>query len=90
MPSLHSIFYDGDLQSGISFALHNLKAVACFITDDGDEGNVWQNQFLNDQNVLTALSAKAVVLRIRADSQEAQQLSTYYPIPKVPSFIIIL
>ena len=84
-----SIFFPGDLQSGISFALQDSKAVACFITDDGDESSIWQNQFLKDQNVLTALTAKAIVLRVAVYSQEAQYLSAYYPIPEVPSFIII-
>ena len=83
------MFYDGDLQSGIALALRESKSVACFITDHGHEGAMWQTEYLTDQQVLMALTAKAVTLCIRAGSREAQYLSAYYPIPKTPSFIII-
>ena len=83
------MFYDGDLHSGIAFALRESKSVACFVTDNGDEGVLWQTQYLTDQQVLTALAAKAVTLCIRAGSREAQYLSAYYPIPEIPSFTLI-
>ena len=84
-----SIFYEGDLQSGISLALRDSKSVACFITDDGEESSKWEEDYFGDDQIKSALSDRAVTLRIQAGTQEAEFLSAYYPLPVVPMLILI-
>ena len=83
------MFYNGGLQSGIALALKDGKSVACFITNNSQECLLWQDTFLRDDQIITALTTKAVTLRIRAASQESAYLSAYYPVPTAPTFIII-
>lgn len=83
------MFYEGDLQSGISLALKESKSVACFIRDDGEESSKWEDEFLEDAQVRAALTDRAITLRIKASSQEAQFLSAYYPVKAVPALTII-
>ena len=44
---------------------------------------------MKDEQIITALTAKAITLRINGGSQEAQHLAAYYPVPVLPAFIII-
>lgn len=44
---------------------------------------------MKDEQVTTALTAKAITLRIRGGSQEAQYLAAFFPVPVMPAFIII-
>lgn len=83
------MFYKGNLQSGISLALQEQKCVACFVRDDAEESNRWENDYFSDEQVVTALSAKAITLRIEAHSQEATLLKDYYSIPLVPALILV-
>lgn len=83
------MFYTGDLQTGIALALQQSKAVACFVRNDNEESLLWENEHLKDEQITTALSARAVTLRIDAGSQEAGHLAAYYPTPVVPCLIVI-
>ncbi len=83
------MFFTGDLQSGIALALRESKSVACFVADDGEESVRWENDYLKDPQVTSALRSKSVALRIQAGSQEAGFLAAYYPVPQVPSLMII-
>ena len=83
------MFYSGDLQSGIALALQESKLVVCFLTDEGSESLEWQDNFLTDEDVSAALKERAIVLRLKADSQEATFLKAYYPISSIPSLIVI-
>lgn len=83
------MFFDRDLQSGIALALSESKSVACFVKGDDDQSSLWEDNFLKDEQIATALTAKAITLRIDGGSQEAQFLAAYYPVPVVPAFIII-
>ena len=44
---------------------------------------------MKDEQITTALTAKAITLRINGESQEAQYLEAYFPVPVLPAFIII-
>lgn len=83
------MFFNGDLQSGIALALSESKSVACFVKGDDGQSSLWEDDFLKDEQIATALARKAVTIRINGGSQEAQYLAAYYPAPVLPAFIII-
>ena len=83
------MFYEGDVQSGIAAALQTGKCVTCFVTDDGHESAQWQSERLEVERITQLLSRCAVLLRISFDSQEASQLSAFYPISSAPTLLII-
>lgn len=56
---------------------------------DDEQSSQWEDNFLKDEQVTTALTAKAITLRINGGSQEAQHLAAYYPVPVLPAFFII-
>ncbi|KAL1959600.1 hypothetical protein VTO42DRAFT_1635 [Malbranchea cinnamomea] len=82
------MFYEGDLQSGIALAIREAKQVICFVGDDGAESKTWVNEYLADTQV-SRLVANAVALRLTAGSQEAGFLSSFCPISKVPTLVVI-
>ncbi|KAL3420198.1 ubx domain-containing protein [Phlyctema vagabunda] len=84
-----NMFYRGDLQTGIGKALQEGKLVACFVTDEGDESQLWENDFLRDESIKPLLSAQTVLLRLVAGSTEAGYLAAIFPLPKTPTFVII-
>lgn len=57
--------------------------------DDDVQSSLWEDDFLKDEQITTALTAKAITLRINGGTQEAQYLAAYYPIPVLPAFIMI-
>ncbi|RFU28129.1 hypothetical protein B7463_g8194, partial [Scytalidium lignicola] len=65
------------------------KLVACFVTDDGDESILWEQDFLRDPPVMNALLEQTVLLRLTANSQEAAYLAAIFPLPKTPTLVII-
>lgn len=44
---------------------------------------------MKDEQILTALTAKAISIRINGGSKEAQYLAAYHSVPVLPAFIII-
>lgn len=56
---------------------------------DDEQSSLWEDEFLKDEQTTTALTAKAITLRINGGSQEARYLAAYYPVPVLPAFIII-
>ncbi len=89
MKTMASIFYDGDLESGISLALKDSKFLGCFVRDDSEESSKWESEYLGDTQVRSALADRAITLRITAGSQEAAHLTAYYPVPIIPAFLLI-
>ncbi|KAI6711033.1 hypothetical protein JHW43_006462 [Diplocarpon mali] len=83
------MFYQGNLQSGIGKAVQEAKLVGCFVTDEGEESQLWENDFLQDQSLTSALAEQTVLLRLVAGSQEAGYLAAIYPLPKSPTFVLI-
>ena len=57
--------------------------------DDSEQSTLWEHVYFKDEQIKTALGARAVTLRIDANSQEAAYLSAYYAVPVVPALMII-
>lgn len=83
------MFHEGDIQSGISFALQNGRSVVCFVSDSSSASQLWEQEWLREEDVTRILSESAVVLRIEKNSQEAQQLSAIYPVSEAPALLIM-
>ncbi|KAH6716354.1 hypothetical protein BKA61DRAFT_548341 [Leptodontidium sp. MPI-SDFR-AT-0119] len=83
------MFYQGDLQSGIGQAMQEAKLVGCFVTDGGEESQLWENDFLQEGSLKELLAEQTVLLRLVAGSQEAGYLAAIYPLPKTPTFVLI-
>lgn len=83
------MFFAGTLQEGISTALQQSKLVACFVTDDQEESNKWETEYLKDESIASSLEKEAVVLRLTAGSEEAGYLAAIFPLPKIPALVII-
>ncbi|KAE9370547.1 hypothetical protein N431DRAFT_343636 [Stipitochalara longipes BDJ] len=83
------MFYLGDLQSGVSKAVQEAKLVACFVTDDGEESQLWENEFLQEEDLKYSLSTQTVLLRLVAGSTEAGYLAAIFPLPKNPTLVLI-
>ncbi|KAI4238094.1 MAG: hypothetical protein LQ349_001332 [Xanthoria aureola] len=83
------MFFDGDLQAGITQAVRDSQPVACFVLDDGEQSKLWEESFLIQPEIVKLLSERTVALRIRAGSQEAGYLAAYFPVSNFPTMIII-
>ncbi|EKD15675.1 uncharacterized protein L3040_005978 [Drepanopeziza brunnea f. sp. 'multigermtubi'] len=83
------MFYQGDLKSGIEKALAESKLVACFVTDSGEESQLWENEFLQEDSLKSALADKTILLRLVAGSEEAGYLAAIFPLPQTPTFVLI-
>ncbi|TVY21607.1 UBX domain-containing protein 4 [Lachnellula arida] len=83
------MFHEGDLQSGISKALEESKLVACFVTDDGEESNKWETDFIQEPDLKASLAEQTILLRLKAGSQEAGYLAAIFPLPKTPTVVVI-
>ncbi|KAF3063635.1 UBX domain-containing protein 4 [Daldinia childiae] len=84
-----SVFFQGSLQDGISLAIHQSKMVLAFVTDSGDESQLWENELLANDSLKAPLKNQAVALRLQAGSEEAGFLEALFPIPKKPTVVII-
>ncbi|KAI5464291.1 ubiquitin-related domain-containing protein [Mariannaea sp. PMI_226] len=83
------MFYEGTLQDGISTAVGQQKLVLCFVTDDGEESNLWESEFLTDESLVDLIKDHAVALRLTAGSDEAGYLAQIFPLPRTPTVVII-
>ncbi|KAK7983931.1 UBX domain-containing protein 4 [Apiospora arundinis] len=83
------MFFSGTLQEGISRALEQSKNVVCFVTDEEDESQQWENEFLTETTAKSALGSAAVALRLKAGSEEAGYLEALFPVPRKPTLIVI-
>ncbi|MCJ1479709.1 hypothetical protein MMC13_008395 [Lambiella insularis] len=83
------MFFDKDLQTGISLALEQSKVVVCFVTGTNDQTTLWQDNYLQDEEVCSLLMSNAVVLRIVDGSEEAGYLAAFHPVSSLPSIVVI-
>ncbi|KAM0255641.1 hypothetical protein ACHAQJ_005566 [Trichoderma viride] len=83
------MFYQGTLQEGISTAVGQQKLVLCFVTNENDESQTWENDYLQDSSLSKLIETQAVALRLLADSDEAGYLSQIFPLPKTPTVVIM-
>ncbi|KAF7960517.1 hypothetical protein EAE96_000197 [Botrytis aclada] len=84
-----AMFYNGDINSGISKALAESKLVACFVTNGNEESRLWEDDFLRDSQLSSHLQERTVLLRLSAGSEEAKYLAAIFPIPKAPTLVAI-
>nr|OQO27074.1 hypothetical protein B0A51_08330 [Rachicladosporium sp. CCFEE 5018] len=88
------MFHSGTLQSGISLAISQQKLVAIFVGQEDDTlSTLWEENWLQsshgDRSIGEAIAEKAVFLRVEHGSQEADFLSAFCPIEKVPMLAIV-
>ncbi|RVD90165.1 uncharacterized protein DFL_001141 [Arthrobotrys flagrans] len=84
-----SIFFSGRIEEAIQATVANQKPLACFVTDEGDDGNLWENDYLSDDSVSTSLKTSAVTVRLLKDSTEANYLNAFCSITTYPTLLII-
>ncbi|KAL1995493.1 hypothetical protein VTN49DRAFT_1680 [Thermomyces lanuginosus] len=82
------MFYQGDLQEGIGLAVREAKAVVCFVRDDTEESDTWENTYF-DGEVPDLLQQHAVTLRLVAGSPEVGHLNSICPIIAYPTVMVI-
>ncbi|KAL7818648.1 hypothetical protein V8C44DRAFT_318589 [Trichoderma aethiopicum] len=83
------MFYQGSLQEGISTAVGQQKLVVCFVTNENEESQTWENEYLQDSSLSKLIETQAVALRLIAESEEAGYLSQIFPLPKTPTVVIM-
>ncbi|OAA60066.1 UBX domain protein [Cordyceps fumosorosea ARSEF 2679] len=83
------MFFQGSIQEGISTAVGQQKLLLCFVTDDNDESQTWENEYLQDESVNGLIVTKAIALRLKAGSEEAGYLAQIFPLPKTPTVVIM-
>ncbi|KAJ5766507.1 uncharacterized protein N7511_004123 [Penicillium nucicola] len=84
-----TLFYPGSLQEGIALAVKDAKGVICFVRDDSELSTTWEDSHFTDGDIAEALNTKAVVLRLTAGSQEAGFLTSFCPVLKFPTVVLI-
>ncbi|KAI1463669.1 uncharacterized protein F4812DRAFT_237451 [Daldinia caldariorum] len=82
-------FFEGSLQDGINLAIQQSKMVLAFVTDSGDESQLWEDELRTNDSLKAPLEHQAVALRLQAGSEEAGFLEALFPIPKKPTVVII-
>ncbi|PKS09366.1 hypothetical protein jhhlp_003980 [Lomentospora prolificans] len=83
------MFFPGSLQEALASAVQNSRAVVCFVTDDGEESQTWENEFLTQGPISHLISSNAVALRLKAGSEEAGYLAAIFPVPKFPTLVVL-
>ncbi|KAG8624347.1 hypothetical protein KVT40_007414 [Elsinoe batatas] len=92
------MFFQGDLQSGIALAVQERNLVACLVVKENDlESDKWEKEWFGSESQAPntnptfgdLLSAKAVILRLFAGSEEVEFLSAFCTVERVPKLVII-
>ncbi|PLB52370.1 hypothetical protein P170DRAFT_434137 [Aspergillus steynii IBT 23096] len=83
------MFYSGSLQEGIAQAVSQAKAVVCFVRDDSETSSKWENDYFTDSEFAQLLESRSVLLRLTKDSAEAGFLTSFCPVTKFPTVIVI-
>ncbi|GAB0145984.1 hypothetical protein EsHS_00006399 [Epichloe bromicola] len=83
------MFYEGTLQEGISTAVGQQKLVFCFVANENDESQTWENEYLRDESLKDVIAKRAVALRLTAGTEEAGYLAQIFPLPQTPTIVIM-
>ncbi|KAK2764771.1 ubx domain-containing protein [Colletotrichum kahawae] len=83
------MFFTGSLQEGIASALQQSKCVFCFVTDEQEESQRWETEYLTEESVAPLLQDEAVALRLKQGSEEAGFLAAIFPLPNTPTVVVI-
>ncbi|KAK6496341.1 hypothetical protein TWF481_002366 [Arthrobotrys musiformis] len=84
-----SIFFSGRIEEAIQATVANQKPLACFVTDESDDSNLWENDYLSHDAVSTSLRTSAITVRLLKDSTEANYLNAFCSITTYPTLLII-
>ncbi|KAK6502300.1 hypothetical protein TWF506_002883 [Arthrobotrys conoides] len=84
-----SIFFSGRIEEAIQATVANQKPLACFVTDESDDSNTWENDYLSEDSVSTSLKTSAITVRLLKDSTEAVYLNAFCSITTYPTLLII-
>ncbi|QPH17647.1 hypothetical protein C2857_002517 [Epichloe festucae Fl1] len=84
-----AMFYEGTLQEGISTAVGQQKLVFCFVANENDESQTWENEYLRDESLKDVIAKRAVALRLTAGTEEAGYLAQIFPLPQTPTIVIM-
>ncbi|KAK6522108.1 hypothetical protein TWF281_002675 [Arthrobotrys megalospora] len=84
-----SIFFSGRIEEAIQATVANQKPLACFVTDESDDSNVWEQDYLSDDSVSASLKESAVTVRLLKDSTEANYLNAFCSITTYPTLLVI-
>ncbi|KAF3215832.1 hypothetical protein TWF679_003676 [Orbilia oligospora] len=84
-----SIFFSGRIEEAIQATVANQKPLACFVTDETDDSNLWENDYLSEDSVSTSLKTSAITVRLLKDSTEAVYLNAFCSITTYPTLLII-
>ncbi|KAF3134593.1 hypothetical protein TWF569_010167 [Orbilia oligospora] len=84
-----SIFFSGRIEEAIQATVANQKPLACFVTDETDDSNLWENDYLSEDGVSTSLKTSAITVRLLKDSTEAVYLNAFCSITTYPTLLII-
>ncbi|KAE8360729.1 hypothetical protein BDV27DRAFT_37242 [Aspergillus caelatus] len=83
------MFFSGTLQEGIALAVSQAKAVICFVRDNDQTSNLWEEDYFADKDFAQLLETRSVLLRLTKDSQEATFLTSFCPVTKFPAVVVI-
>ncbi|EPS36863.1 hypothetical protein H072_9584 [Dactylellina haptotyla CBS 200.50] len=84
-----SIFFSGRIEEAIAATVQNQKPLACFVTDENDDSNTWEHDYLSNQSISNALKDSAITVRLLKDSTEANYLNAFCAITTYPTLLII-
>ncbi|KAF8525676.1 hypothetical protein BDD12DRAFT_82909 [Trichophaea hybrida] len=84
-----NIFFTGTVHEAIATSVRQRSALVCFVTDGGEEGSMWESEYLVDAEVFELLKLGVVLLRLEAGSQEAGLLAAVCPVQEIPHLLVI-
>ncbi|KAF3912674.1 hypothetical protein ABW21_db0203435 [Orbilia brochopaga] len=89
MASETSLFFSGTIEEAIAATVANRKPLVCFVTDDSEESDVWEREYLQDDAISKLLQDSTVTVRLVKDSAEVNYLNAFYTVERFPTLLII-
>ncbi|RPB06254.1 hypothetical protein P167DRAFT_580879, partial [Morchella conica CCBAS932] len=83
------LFFTGPIEAAVTASITQGLPLACFIADDGAVSSTWQDEYMQDEEVLPLLRSRCVLLRLQAGSVEAGFLAAFCPIQAVPYLVVV-
>ncbi|KAI5846343.1 hypothetical protein DFP73DRAFT_593406 [Morchella snyderi] len=83
------LFFTGPVEAAVTTSITQGIPLACFIADDGAVSATWQDEYMQDEEVLPLLRGRCVLLRLQAGSVEAGFLAAFCPIQAVPYLVVV-
>ncbi|KAH0607488.1 uncharacterized protein H6S33_002522 [Morchella sextelata] len=83
------LFFTGPIEAAVATSITQGLPLACFIADDGAASSTWQDEYMQDEEVLPLLRSRCVLLKLQAGSVEAGFLAAFCPIQAVPYLVVV-